>query len=168
MSTLAQMREGLEHLRENLAEGWRQLRMRAGHALTRFTPTRGNRREMRAADEPAGDHVMRWALLAAEVMEDDDAVEVRLEVPGMALEDLDLSVRDQYLVVRGEKHMQRDEARGNYFLMERAYGAFERAVPLPAPVRDDGADARYRDGVLLVRLPKAGNARRRRIDVQPL
>ena len=107
----------------------------------------------------------RWALLAAEVYEADDAVQVRLEIPGMAGDDFDISVIDNYLVVRGEKQMSSERRQGRFHVMECAYGRFERAIELPARIDDSGARARYRNGVLTVTLPKNKASIRRKITV---
>lgn len=63
------------------------------------------------------------------------------------------SLEGDILVVRGEKKLSREETRGHYYVMERAYGRFDRAIKLPAPVDDITARARYRHGVLTVSLP---------------
>lgn len=166
MSTFEQLRHGLEHAWDQLGEGWRALRERAGQALTRFHPTERRGGALETVGEQRVRHGNRWGLLAAELLETDEQVEVRLEVPGMDLQDFDISVRDQILVVRGHKQVARDERRGNYLISERAFGSFERALPLPAPVDEGRADALYRDGVLTVRLPKQASARHRRIPVE--
>ena len=106
-----------------------------------------------------------WALLAAEVRESDDAVIVRLEVPGMDADGFDISVVDDTLVVRGEKQVERESRQGRYHRMECAYGSFERRIPLPFRVEAGRAAARYRAGVLEVTLPKHGRYRARRIQV---
>jgi HSP20 family protein len=166
MSTLDQMRDGLHRAWDNVADGWRQLSERASSALTRFNPVR-HADQLQTADEQLVAHASRWGLLAAEVTETDKEVVVRLEVPGMERDDFDLDVVDgRYLVVRGEKRAERQEQRGRYYVMERAYGSFERAIPLPAMVEEGGTSARYRRGVLQVTLPKAAAARARRINVE--
>ncbi len=164
MSTLQQLRHGLGTAWDSLADGWRQLRERAGQALTRFSPVR-RRGELETADEQVLERAARWGLMAAEVKETDDEVIVRLEAPGLEPGDFDISVIDDILVVRGEKHLERQEQRGRYHVMECAYGAFERAIELPASVDDSRAKARYRRGVLRITLPKARSSRTRRIDV---
>ncbi len=165
MSTFEQLREGLEQAWDQVTDGWRQLRQRAGQALTRFHPPRRT-----APDDSAltnrPDGAVRWSLLAAEVAEHPDAVEVRLEVPGMEADGFDVSVQEQVLVIRGEKHISREQQKGSYLLRERAYGSFERALPLPTPVDDGKAEASYRDGVLTIRLPKLPEATRRRVNVE--
>ena len=164
MSTLQQLRHGLGNAWDSLADGWRQLRERASQALTRFTPVR-HRGELETADEQLLERASRWGLMAAEVKETDDEVVVRLEAPGLEPDDFDISVIDDILVVRGEKRLEREEKRGRYHVMERAYGSFERAIQLPAAVDDSRAKARYRRGVLKITLPKARSSQTRRIDV---
>lgn len=164
MGTLRQLQNGLERAWDQLAEGWAHLRQRASEALTRFSrPARG---ELQPAEERWLRQAPSWGLLAAEVEEDDDQVVVRLEAPGMDPDDFDIQVVDDVLVVRGEKRFQSTSRQGAFRVMECAYGAFERAVPLPAPVDEGRAKARYRRGVLQVTLPKHATARRRRIDIR--
>jgi HSP20 family protein len=165
MSNLQQVREGLTRAWDTITIGWRELRELAGDALTRFnplTPRTGNP----TTEERVAGRTARWSLLAAEVTDTDKTIEVALEAPGMEPGDFDVEVRDDVLVVRGEKRMSREETRGHYFVMERAYGQFERAIKLPAPVDDTAATARYRHGVLTVSLPKTGAPRGRRIAVE--
>ncbi len=154
MSTMEHFRSGLGRVRESVAEGWQHLRHRLGHALIRYH-----------APTPEVESV-GWGLLAAEVKEKRDAVVVRLEAPGLEAGDFDLEVRDQYLVVRGEKRLQREEEREHYHLREMAYGRFERMIPLPLEVDAAGARAKYRNGVLEVILPKRPAPAQRRIEVK--
>jgi HSP20 family protein len=106
-----------------------------------------------------------WGVLAAEVSDDGDKVVVRLEAPGMAKDDFDLQVMDGYLVVRGEKRLEREETKGRYHVTECAYGHFERAIPLPDEVDTAKASASYKRGVLRVELPKDASHRRAPIKV---
>lgn len=164
MATFDQLRRGVTRALDTVAEGWQHLVERAGHALTWFRPT--GRGELDTVEDQIVRRASRWGLLAAEVEEQADEVVVRLEAPGMEADDFDLAVIDDYLVVRGEKRAAREERRGEFHVMECAYGEFERAVPLPVPVEEGKAKARYRKGVLTVRLPKSAAGRRRRIDVE--
>lgn len=165
MSTFRELQQGLGRAWESVSEGWHALRERAAEALTRFRPLRpaGG---LETADEQVALNAPRWGLLPAELRVDEDEVVVRLEVPGMSSDDFAIEVAGDALVVRGEKHLAREQQRGRYHLMECAYGSFERAIPLPVPVREAQARASYRGGVLTVRLPKAEHARTRRIEVQ--
>ena len=164
MATSQQIREGLGEAWDNLMDGWRKLYRRAAGAVTRFNPhgktstdlTRLDTQELavRSAD---------WGVLACEVFDDDDRIVVRLEAPGMEKDDFDLQVVDDYLVVRGEKKMERERTEGGYHISECAYGSFERAIPLPDKVETAKASANYKRGILRVELPKSAPRRRRRI-----
>lgn len=134
------------HAFSALSEGWSALKQRAAHALTHFMPA-GESGPLWGAS--------RWGLLPAEVRETEDGVVVAMEAPGMRPEDFDVDVVEDMLMIRGEKRAARDGAEGGrYFLLERAYGAFERTIRLPAEVDRDRAAAHYRAGVLTVTLPK--------------
>jgi HSP20 family protein len=110
-------------------------------------------------------HSANWGFLAAEVFDNEDKVVVKLEAPGMQAENFDIQVMDTVLVVRGEKRVEHQEKRGRYHVMERAYGAFERAIGLPTEVDESGTRAKYRHGVLTISMPKHTHAKSRRIEV---
>lgn len=166
MSTFDQLRHGMNRAWDSLAEGWRQLRESASHAMTRFQPAQ-KRKEVQTPEDRHALMGTRWSVLAAEVSETEQAVVVRLEVPGMESGDFELSVLDgRALSVTGEKQAQREESRGQYHIMECAYGRFQRIVPLPVEVAESGARANYAKGVLRVELPKLAQQPRRRIEVE--
>lgn len=165
MSTLDTFTENLGRVWDNLAEGWRELRERAGTALTRFSPL-ARRGTVETAEEQIMQRAARWGIIAADVRETATEVRVRIEAPGMEPDQFDLTVEDSVLRVRGEKHVQRESQEGRFHVLECAYGSFERAVSLPAEVDDSRATARYRRGVLEVTLPKTRAARRNRIEVK--
>ncbi len=164
MTTLQQLHQGLERAREHMSEGWNQLRQRASRAITRFHPQE-DRDGLQRAREQNPHQAPSWGLLAAEMREFDDEIVVRLESPGMEPEGFDIEVVDDVLIIRGEKRLQWDRSSGEFQIMECAYGAFERAIPLPAPVENDRTRARYRRGVLQINLPKAPGSRKRKITV---
>jgi HSP20 family protein len=166
MSTIHQLREGLNDAWDNLVDGWQRLYRRAANAITRFSPAeQGEGRDKAAGGQGIAVRSAGWGVLAAEVYDDDDTVVVRLETPGMEKSDFDLQVLDNYLVVRGEKQFERELNKGHYHVTECAYGSFERAIPLPEEVEGGKARATYSQGVLRVELPKAESRRRRKIKV---
>lgn len=140
---------------KRLAEGWRHLSGKAAHALTYFNPTR--------SDEPVED--ARWGILAADVTERDDAFVVELEAPGLEKEEIDVSVEDQRLVITGTKRYENDRKEGAMRITERAFGSFQRVIPLPDKVTAEGAEATYKRGVLSLRLPKLKAPSVRKISV---
>lgn len=88
------------------------------------------------------------------------------ELPGMKLEDLELEVENNVLTLSGEKAQVRTEGEDRkYHVWERTFGSFSRAFTLPRTVRVDDITAEFADGVLYVRMPKAPEARSRRIEV---
>ena len=164
MANLTQLRHGVDRALDSVQAGWRTLVDKAAQALTRFRPNEPPEHD----DEDTSTLLStcpRWGLLAAEVRESADSVSVRLEIPGMEPDQIDISVVDDILEVSGEKRAEREQSRGSYHLTERAYGRFERRFRLPAPVDSGRADASYRRGVLILHLPK--RSRNRQIKVTP-
>lgn len=165
MSTLHQLREGLNEAWDTLVDGWQRLYRRASGAITRFTPGKKAREDEKGAGQEIAVRSAGWGVLAAEVFDDDDQIVVRLEAPGLEKSDFDLEVLDNYLVVRGEKQIERERNEGRYHVTECAYGRFERAIPLPDEVDSSKARANYKNGVLRIELPKAVSRRRQTITV---
>lgn len=94
----------------------------------------------------------------------DDLV-LSLELPGMKMEDIDISVTGNTLTVKGEAGTAAADEAKQYHRRERGTGSFVRAVNLPGRVDPEKAEARYVNGVLTVRLPKAEEAKARRVTV---
>lgn len=132
---------------EGLTEGWRELLSRGSDALTRFVRVR----KSTSGEESHG--FPQWALLAAECWETAQSVIVRVELPGMRKEDIDVSIYHGRLQIRGERSSGAEEAR-QYHLMERAFGRFERSLSLPSNVDAARAEVSYQGGVITVILPK--------------
>ena len=162
MSTLNQIKSGMNQIWDSLVEGWQHLYQRATNAITRFKATGSDSQQQ----QELAVRNIGWGVLAAEVFDDEDKVVVRLEAPGLEGGDFDIEIVENFLVVRGQKNVQREQKKGRYHVRECAYGAFERAVPLPEEVDPDGAKASYKRGVLRVELPKAAARRRRKIEVK--
>src|SRR5689334_8672822 len=117
----------------------------------------------RQFDPPFGavDRALGPAGPRAEVAETEDRVEVSVELPGMDDKDVELSVTDDVLTIKGEKKVERADSRRGCILSERAYGSFHRSIPLPPGVDTDEASAEFRKGVLTVTLPKTAVAQSR-------
>ncbi len=165
MSTLEHLRGGLSRAWGSVTEGWREFVDRAGNALTRFHPARSTG-EIETAEDRMAREGSRWGVVAAEVALGDSDVVITMEVPGMESGDFDIEIVDDVLVVRGEKKFRREHQHGQYHVMERAYGRFERALRLPVSVSEDGAAASYKRGVLHISVPRSAPvASTRRIEV---
>jgi HSP20 family protein len=109
------------------------------------------------------------ALLAPQmnVSETDKEVRITAELPGVAEQDISVELNDDVLVIRGEKKDERKEDKENYHFVERSFGTFQRSLQLPFRVEPEQVQARFRNGVLSVTLPKgAQQERSRRIAIQ--
>ncbi len=105
---------------------------------------------------------------SADVTETENEIEVTVELPGMDEKDIDLSVSEDVLTIRGEKKAEREESRQGFYMSERSYGSFHRRIPLPAEVDTESVSAEFKKGVLTVILPKTPEAKAkvRRIEVK--
>jgi len=162
MHVIDGLKEGLGEIWESMTEGWRHLRQRAAGALTHFRPSEKYPAPSASLALPS----TGWALLAGDVFEDDKKLSVRLEVPGMEKDDLNIEVYDDTLIVRGEKRIEQESEEGRYRVLQCAYGRFDRAIPLPAPVLADQASASYKNGVLRIELPKAEPGSSNRVEIK--
>ena len=105
-----------------------------------------------------------WAP-AIDIAQNDDAVTVRAEVPGLTAEEITLSVQDDTLTISGEKKDSSEQSKENYYHVERSYGRFQRVLTLPTDIDAEKIEATCKDGVLTVRLPKAERVKPRKIAV---
>ncbi|HIE11661.1 MAG TPA: Hsp20/alpha crystallin family protein [Kiritimatiellae bacterium] len=96
-----------------------------------------------------------------DVSETDKEVEVKADLPGLDQKDIEVTLDENILTIRGERKDEREERRRDYYLMERAYGSFERTIPLPSNIDPDRISARFLNGVLTVRIPKTDQEARR-------
>ena len=92
---------------------------------------------------------------AAELSETDNAVNLKLEVPGMNAKDLDIQVTENAVSIRGERKEERTTEENGTKRSEFRYGKFERVIPLPARIQNTDVKADYKDGILNLHLPKA-------------
>src|SRR3984893_7130415 len=100
-----------------------------------------------------------------DIYENKDQIVLEAELPGMKREDFDLSVENNVITLRGERHFEKKDETDNYHRVERAYGSFTRSFTLPNTVSSEGATADYLDGVLRVTMPKREETKARRIEV---
>jgi HSP20 family protein len=96
----------------------------------------------------------------------DDAVVVKMGLPGIEPEDIQVSVNDGVLTIRGEVKEEKEDKAKTYHLRERRYGAFSRSVNLPSSVDVEKSDAQFENGVLTLTLPKAEEAKPKTITVK--
>lgn len=104
--------------------------------------------------------------LAMDVSENDDEYVVKASLPGINPEDLDITYTGNTLTVKGETRAEEEREGERYHLRERRFGTFQRTISLPSTVNQEAIEANYQDGVLTLRLPKAEEAKPKRISVQ--
>ena len=99
--------------------------------------------------------------VASEVSEDDKAYRVTVELPGMPEKDVEISLSDSTLTIKGEKKSEKEESKKDYHYSERSYGAFRRSFGLPEGVDADKIEASMKSGVLTVVLPKSAESQKK-------
>jgi HSP20 family protein len=116
----------------------------------------------------AGDVAVGVGTPRADVVETETAVEISIELPGMDEKDVEVAVTDDVLTIKGEKKAEREDTAKGYYVAERSYGSFYRAMPLPAGVATDDAKATFEKGVLKITLAKTpeAQAKVKRIEVE--
>ena len=105
-----------------------------------------------------------WAP-SVNVAETDENIIVTAELPGVKQDDVDITVADGVLTLKGEKKEEKEVKEKNYHRIERSYGSFQRSVSLPTGVQADKAKATYKDGVLQVTIPKTEEAKPKQIRI---
>jgi HSP20 family protein len=112
-----------------------------------------------------GEDGREW-LPSLDVAETKNEIVVKAEVPGLEPKDIDISLSDGLLTIKGEKKQEREEKEENYHLVERSYGSFARSIRLPNEVRSDKINASYKNGVLKVVLPKSEEAKKKEVKIK--
>ena len=103
---------------------------------------------------------------SAEIEEDDDAVYVRLEVPGMEPDDIDIEVTENSIAISGERKSERKTEEKGLVRSEMHYGKFERMMSLPAHIKSNEVKAEYKNGILHLTLPKVEQERHKKVKVE--
>jgi len=105
-----------------------------------------------------------WAP-AVDILETEDAITLKADVPDVKIEDIDIRVENSTLTLKGHRKFEKDEKVQGYHRIERSYGEFVRTFALPNTVDSDRVAADYRNGVLSVTLPKKEAAKPKQIKV---
>jgi len=105
-------------------------------------------------------------LPSIDLAEKDNELVVKCEVPGMDPKDINISLSDGVLTIRGEKKQEREEKEADYHLVERSYGSFSRSIQLPKQVQSEKISASYKNGILKITLPKSEEAKKKEIKIK--
>ena len=103
---------------------------------------------------------------AVDIYEDEHKIVLKVEVPGMKQEELDIRLENNTLTVRGERKFEKEEKEENFHRIERRYGSFYRAFTVPNTINTDAVRADYDAGVLRIELAKRAEAKPKQIKVQ--
>lgn len=106
-----------------------------------------------------------WGL-ALDVVENEESYLVKASVPGIKPENLDITFNKGLLTIRGEIKDETDTTKGQYHLRERRYGSFSRTISIPSSVEAEKIDADYKDGILVLKLPKSEETKPKRIPIR--
>jgi HSP20 family protein len=126
-----------------------------GRRMRPWWPERWSRREVMELEAPAVD-----------LFEDKNDIVVKVELPGMEKENVEVKLTDHMLTIKGEKKKEEEIKEENYYRSERSYGSFIRTLELPADVHADKVKASFKNGILEVRLPKTEEAKSKEIKVK--
>ncbi len=140
---------------------WRPFREleRMRREMDRIWDSFFERRPVRAEEEA------EW-LPTLDVSETKDNYVVKAELPGIDPKDIDISLMNDILTIKGEKKQEKEEKEENYHLIERTYGSFTRGIRLPGQVQSDKINASFKNGVLKVTLPKTEEAKKKEIKIK--
>ena len=100
-----------------------------------------------------------------DIYEDDQNIDLKMEIPGIDPKDINISMENNTLMVRGERKFEKDLKEENFHRIERRYGAFTRSFSLPNTVDGEHVSAQYDNGILSIQLPKRAEAKPKQIKV---
>ena len=100
-----------------------------------------------------------------DIKETEKEVIVRADLPGIKMEDIDVSVDENQLVIKGERKIEKEEKEKDYIRVERSYGSFYRSFDVGVPIKAEEVKASYADGVLEITIPKAEVKQPKKVEV---
>jgi HSP20 family protein len=112
-----------------------------------------------------GDKERGWAPMV-DMVDQKDEIVVKADLPGLEEKDIEVTMQDSTLTIRGERKEEKEEKKEDYYYAERSYGAFVRSLPLPTPIEADRVKATFKKGVLEIHLPKAKEAKGKKVDIK--
>ncbi len=101
-----------------------------------------------------------------DVFEEKDEIVVKADLPGMNKDEIQVTVTENVVTIKGEKKKEEEVKEKDYYRRERSYGSFVRSVELPSEVKSDQIKANFKDGVLEVRMPKTEEAKKKSVSVK--
>ena len=111
-----------------------------------------------------GGSLRRW-IPSMDLIEAGDELVLRADLPGVAEDDVSIEIKDNVLTVAGERKSEHEEKGESFYRAERAFGSFSRSLTLPDGIDPDAVKAKFRDGVLEVRIPKPAERKPHRVAI---
>ncbi len=106
-----------------------------------------------------------WAP-STDIREDEKKFIVTADLPGLDKKDVHINIKDNVLTIKGERSMEKDEKKSNYHRRERAYGTFQRCFRLPEIVKEENISAKFKNGILIIELPKTEAVQPKEIEIK--
>lgn len=119
-----------------------------------------------ATEAPAAGYEEQEGQLTVDVFQDDENIIVQSTIAGVSPDDLDVSITNDMVTIRGERRRQYDADQEDYFYQECYWGTFSRSIILPVEIDADRAEAKIKNGILTIRIPKATTAVTRKLKVK--
>ncbi|MEZ0323439.1 MAG: Hsp20/alpha crystallin family protein [Hydrogenothermaceae bacterium] len=115
-------------------------------------------------EEKVETQVVAWSP-RVDIYEKDSNIIIEAEIPGAKKEDIEVKVKDNSVVLRGEVKREEEKKEENYYRSERFYGKFERVIPLPTDVKVEEAKATFENGILKLSIPKATQEKEVKVEI---
>lgn len=103
---------------------------------------------------------------AVDIYETEESIVLKAEIPGIDKKEVSIEVKDNMLILKGERKFEKEIKEENYHRMERAYGSFQRTFTLPNIIKKENVKAKYKDGILEITLPKVKEAKPKHVKVE--
>ncbi len=103
---------------------------------------------------------------AINISENEKEIKVKAELPGLEPKDVELTIQNNTLILKGEKKLEEEEKKDNFHRIECSYGSFYRSIPLPTEIDESKVSAKFKNGILEIRLPKKEEARGKKIPIE--
>jgi HSP20 family protein len=114
---------------------------------------------------PLTEHTWGWSP-SVDIAETNGSVTITAELPGLEAKDIDVDVSGDILTLRGEKKLDKEKKEERYYCRERYHGTFQRSFRLPPGVQSDHVDAKFKNGVLTIDIPKSEMGKQKKIEVK--
>jgi HSP20 family protein len=140
-------------------------RKRHGGELTRFRRDIYDLMDRFLSGTPFSEFDSEWSPLV-DVSETNNAINVRVELPGLDKNDINVDVSGDMLSIKGKKKEEEEKKDKGYYMRESYFGSFQRNIKLPADIQSDKVEAKFKDGILNIKLPKSEEKKAKKIQIQ--